>query len=178
MKDSQRQRSQTHPRSVQDNLETVARLEEEFLKQRTLSDRIADAIAGFGGSIIFVLWHAFWFVGWVLINLGYVPGIPPFDPYPFVFLNMIVSIEAVLLSTFVLMKQNRMSWRADQRAHLNLQIDLLAEKENTKVLQLLQQVCHHLGLKEPATDREVEELSQHTAVEKLARELKERLPGE
>jgi uncharacterized membrane protein len=153
MKNSQRQRTETTPRSVRDNLETVARLEEEFLEQRSLSDRIADAMAGFTGSIVFAIWHALWFLGWVLINIGYLPGIPPFDPFPFVFLNMVVSLEAVLLSTFVLMKQNRMSWRADQRAHLNLQIDLLAEKENTKVLQLLQQVCGHLGLKEPVTDK-------------------------
>jgi uncharacterized membrane protein len=178
MKNSQRQRTETTPRSVQANLDTVAKLEEEFLEQRTLSDRIADAMAGFTGSIVFVIWHALWFLGWVVINTGYVPGIPPFDPFPFVFLNMIVSLEAVLLSTFVLMKQNRMSWRADHRAHLNLQIDLLAEKENTKVLQLLQQVCHHLGLEEPTIDKEIKELSQQTAVEKLARELKERLPGE
>src|SRR3954463_11609334 len=108
MKNSQRQRTETTPRSVQDNLETVAKLEEEFLEQRSLSDRIADAMAGFTGSIVFVIWHALWFLGWVLINIGSVPGIPPFDPFPFVFLNMIVSLEAVLLSTFVLMKQNRM----------------------------------------------------------------------
>jgi uncharacterized membrane protein len=111
-----------------------------------------------------------------VVNSGRVPGIEPFDPYPYVLLTMVVSMEGVIVATFVLMKQNRMSRRGDQRDHLNLQIDLLAEKEITKILQLQRLMCEKLGIKEALTDGEVSELSQHTAVEDLARELEQRIP--
>jgi uncharacterized membrane protein len=87
-------------------------------------------------------------------------------------------MEGVLIATFVLMKQNRMSRRADQRDHLNLQVDLLAEKEITKILQLNRLLCEHFGIREAERDREVRELSRDTAVERLARELKKKIPGE
>src|SRR5947209_13905249 len=124
----------------------------------------------------FVLIHSFLFIGWFVINLSVIPWIPAFDPYPFMFLSMFVSIEGVLLTTFVLMKQNRMSKRADARNQLNLQVDLLSEKEVTKILQMLRTVCDHLGLEQQADEPEVRELSQHTAVETLAKELREKIP--
>ena len=91
---------------------------------------------------------------------------------------MLVSLEGVLLSTFVLIKQNRMSQRADQRNHLDLQINLLAEKEITKVLQLQRLICRKLEIAEADQDREVQELSNVTAIESLAREVVEKLPAE
>lgn len=160
------------------NIQTVAKLEEEFLQERTALERVADAIANFTGSIWFVILHVLGFISWFTVNSGAIPGVRPYDPYPFIFLGMVVSCEAVLLSTFVLMKQNRMSRRADQRDHLNLQISLLAEKEITKLLQMQQSVCRHLGLEHEVEDEEVQELSQYTAVEGLAHELKESLPEE
>jgi uncharacterized membrane protein len=158
------------------NIQTVVRLEEESSEQRTRSDRIGDAIAAFAGSITFVILHVVWFAAWIAINSGML-GIRPFDPYPFIFLSMMVSLEAVLLSTFVLMKQNRMSRRAEQRDHLNLQIDLLAEKEITKMLQLQLMLCDHFGLTHAAQDHEAAQLSADTAVEALARDLREKLPA-
>ena len=164
-------------RQAQANIETVARLETEFLEQRSLKDRIGDAIAGFAGTMTFVIAHVAGLVLWFLINLGKLPVIKPFDPYPFILLALIVSVEGVLLSTFILMKQNRMSRHADHRDHLNLQIDLLAEKEITKILQMQRRLCEHLGV--PAgDDPEAVEMSQHTAVEDLARELEQKLPPE
>lgn len=164
-------------RQAQANIETVARLETEFLEQRSLKDRIGDAIAGFAGTMTFVIAHVAGLVLWFLINLGKLPVIKPFDPYPFILLALIVSVEGVLLSTFILMKQNRMSRHADHRDHLNLQIDLLAEKEITKILQMQRRLCEHLGV--PAgDDPEAVELSQHTAVEDLAHELEQKLPPE
>jgi uncharacterized membrane protein len=155
------------------NIETIVRLEEEFLKDRSLWDRMSDAIANFTGSVVFVLLHLAVFTLWFIINLGGIPGIRPFDPYPFVLLAMSVSCEGVLLSTFVLMKQNRMSRRAEQRDHLHLQLSLLAEKELTKLLQSHHRLSEHLGL---PLDHEAEELSEDTAVASLARELKAKLP--
>lgn|SRR5690349_21420686 len=157
------------------NIRTVARLEQEFLERRTLSERAGDAIAGFAGSMYFVILHITWFASWIVINSGKI-GIVPFDRFPYIFLSMLVSLEAVLLSTFVLMKQNRMSRRAEQRDHLTLQVDLLAEKEITKMLQMQRLLCDHFGLKQAVQDKEAEQLSQDTAVESLARDLKEKLP--
>jgi uncharacterized membrane protein len=161
-----------------ENIDAIARLEQEFLSQRTIWDRIADAVAAFSGSIAFVLLHVAGFAAWFLINLGLIPGIRPFDPYPFILLAMAVSCEAVLLSTFVLMKQNRMSRRGEQRDQLHLQVALLAEKEITKVLQGQRQISEHLGIKEVTSDPETRELSEHTAVDSLARELQRKLPEE
>lgn len=166
-----------HPTKVaEQNIECVAKLEQDFLERRTMVDRIGDAVGAFVGTMTFVILHLTWFAVWILINTRVIPGIPPFDPYPFMFLSMTVSMEAVILTTFVLMKQNRMSKRADHRDQLNLQIDLLAEKEVTKILQMLRTVCDHMGLQEAADEPEVKELSENTAVESLARELQTKIP--
>lgn len=166
------------PSPAQVNIESVARLEQKSLDQRTLSQRVGDTIADFIGTMRFVLLHVIVFICWVLINAGRIPFIPKFDPYPYVLLTMIVSLEGVLLSTFVLIKQNRMSKRADQRDHLNLQIDLLAEKEVTKILQMQRRLCEHFGLVDMAKDPEAKEMSEVTAVDNLADELNKRLPEE
>src|SRR5690349_24860073 len=94
-------RARVAPAAIE-NIDAIVRLEEEFLTQRTVWDRIADAVAAFTGSIAFVLLHLFGFLAWFGVNLGLIPGIRPFDPYPFILLAMAVSCEAVLLSTFVL----------------------------------------------------------------------------
>jgi len=89
-------------------------------------------------------------------------------------LQMLVSLEAIFLSTFVLMRQNRQNSLADQRAHLDLQINLLAEKEPTKMLQMRQAVCDRLGLEKAAQDKETQQLSEETHLETLARELEDK----
>ena len=162
------------PTAAQDNINTIVHIEEQALKQRTWQDHLSDAIANFVGSIPFVVMHVIWFGIWVALNAG----VWRFDPYPFALLCMLVSLEGVLLSTFVLIKQNRMGQRADHRTHLDLQINLLAEKEITKVLQLQQLICRRLGIHEADIDKEVLELSNTTAVDNLAEELDRRMPGE
>jgi uncharacterized membrane protein len=168
----------TTPQSARDNIETVARLEQQFLEQRNFKDRLGDNIAAFVGTMTFVIGHVIGFVIWAVVNAGVIPGIKPFDPYPYILLTMLVSMEGVLLATFVLMKQNRMSRRADQRDHLNLQVDLLSEKEITKMLQMQRRICEHLGIADALKDDEARELSQHTAVETLARELEKKIPSD
>ena len=154
----------------------MARLEENFDRNRTLAERIADAVGGFTGSFRFVILHAIGFGAWIVVNLRWIPGLRPFDPFPFMLLSLVVSIEAIFLATFVLMKQNRMSQRADQRAHLDLQVNLLAEQEMTIVLQMLQRISTRLGVRHPA--EAVEQLSEETSVEALATELQQRLGKE
>ena len=168
-----------HPQAhtAQENIQTVARLEQEALEQRNLTERIGDAVADFAGTMRFVILQITVFVVYTTLNSGIIPFIKPWDPYPYILLALLVSLEGVLLSTFVLMKQNRMSRRADQRNHLNLQIDLLAEKEITKILQLQRLICERMGIREAGEDAEVLELSQLTAVEELAKELEDKIPG-
>jgi len=150
-------------------------MEREFLRRRTTLDRVTDLVADFAGSFPFVLLHLIWFAFWVLANFGFVPHISRFDPYPYPLLSTIVSGEAVLLATFVLMKQNRMGRRADEREHLHLQINLLAEQEITKILQTLKTLCDHMGVRGPSADPVIQELTQTTAVHDLANELREKI---
>jgi uncharacterized membrane protein len=156
--------------AVQTNIHSVADLEREFEQRRGLTDRMADSIGGFTGSFTFVIVHLLVFTAWFLINTGLIPHVRRFDPLPFILLSMVVSVEAVLLSTFVLMKQNRMQQKTDIRDHLNLQIDLLAEKEVTKSLQLLRAIAAKVGV-EPQEDAELDEMANTTSVDSLAAQI-------
>jgi len=107
-------------------------------------------------------------IGWLIVNSGKIPRAQPFDPYPFSLLGVIVAVEAVILSSFILMRQNRMMRRGERRDHLNLQVDLLAEKEITKLLQMVRALCGHMGLQNIMADKEIRDLSQNTSIESLS----------
>lgn len=162
--------------TVDTNIHSVAEVERAFEDRRSVSQYVTDAIADFSGTVVFVVLHVILFTAWFVVNTRKLPGIPQFDPYPFVLLSMVVSVEAVLLSTFVLMKQNRMQRKTDHRDHLNLQIDLLAEKEVTKMLQLLRLVCIKLEIKEAALDVELDEMIRTTSVDHLAQSIRDAMP--
>lgn len=162
------------PRAVRENIETIMRLENALLRRRTASDRLSDAVAAFTGTLWFVLLHLIWFGLWATANLGAIPGLKPFDPYPFQLLAMIVSLEGVLIATFVLIKQNRMSTISDRRAHVDLQINLLAEREVTRLLRLTEKIAGQLGV----PGESVGELAEDTRVDELVQELDRRLSEE
>lgn len=165
-------------KSVSANIKSVAEMQATLEDRRTIIDRIADLIGGFSGSMTFVFLHVSWFIAWFLINTGVIPGIKKFDPYPFILLAMIVSVEGVLLSTFVLMKQNRMQSRIDVRDQLDLQINLLSEKEITKALQLLRAVADKLEVTPtPELDEELKEMASTTSVDLLAEQVQNDLPA-
>jgi uncharacterized membrane protein len=130
-------------------------------------------VASFTGSLWFVLIHLVWFTAWAVLNLGVFAGFRPFDPYPFQLLAMIVSLEGVLIATFVLIKQNRMGELSDRRAHVDLQVNLLAERETTRLLRLTEEIAVRLGVRN-AGDA-VGELSEDMQVEELAKALDRRL---
>ena len=113
-----------------------------------------------------------------MLNLGRVDGIHPFDPYPFTFLTMVVSLEAIFLSIFVLISQNRMAHQADRRAHLDLQINLLAEQENTMMLRMLEKLCEQQGIKTEPVNEEIQALFEKTDLHALMQELEKQLPDE
>jgi uncharacterized membrane protein len=164
-------------RHTQSHIDAIVRQEEEELERRSASERLADGVGVFAGSLRFVLVHALIVIGWLVVNTGRIPNIRPFDPRPFSLLGVMFAIEAVLLSSFILNRQNRMLRRAERLNHLNLQIDLLAEKEITKVIQMSRAICGHLGLQNIVADKEIRELSETTSVESLSQTLEDRLPG-
>ena len=162
--------------AIEDGIRSVVEMDRDFDDNRTAVDRIADTIGSFSGSMSFVGIHVAWFALWFLINTGVLRFVPRFDPYPFILLAMIVSVEGVLLSTFVLMKQNRMQQRSDARHQLDLQINLLSEKEVTKALQLLRQIAEKLDLPQVDGDMELEEMARVTSVDTLAERIQQELP--
>jgi uncharacterized membrane protein len=174
----QAERKSGPPLAVVENIEKILGLENAALRARTPADRISDGIASFVGTLKFVLVHAAWFIAWAVINAGLIPFIPAFDPYPFQLLCMIVSLEGVLLSTFVLIKQNRMGYLSDRRDHLDLQINLLAEREVTRLLQMVDRIARHIGVEPEPADTQLKELSEVTKVDKLMGALDDKLSEE
>lgn len=152
-------------RVVERNIATICDIQERMRRERTLQDKVADLITSFSGSMLFVYLHAVWFGIWILVNLGATP-FKKFDPFPFGLLTMIVSLEAIFLSTFLLISQNRMSEMTDKRADLDLQINLLAEYEITRLLNIADAIANHLGLEE-GDDPEVEDLKNNVSPEKM-----------
>lgn len=136
------------PRSAEDlteqNVRTIVDLERTARASRSTSQRIATAIAAFCGTMRFVWMHVAWFTAWIAVNSW--PGVRHPDPYPFTFLTMVVSLEAIFLSTFVLISQNEETRLSERRNTLDLQINLLAEQENTKMLRMLGKIAQHLGV--------------------------------
>jgi uncharacterized membrane protein len=166
------------PNQVQEHVDTILKHEQEFLARRTRSERIGDSIASFVGSLNFVAVHVFIFVCWILANTLGVSGIPHFDPSPFSLLGTCVSLEAILIASFILMRQARLARRADERDHLMLQILLLAEKEITAVLRMDRQIAMKVGLTGIAGDQEIRELGLQTSIDEVAQTIQENLsPG-
>jgi uncharacterized membrane protein len=165
------------PGAAVGNIETIIRLEERAANRRSRLDRLADRIANMVGTIRFVAVHLAWYILWILVNTGLIPIVRPFDHYPFSLLCLLISMEAVLLTAFVLIKQNRMGIRSDRRDHLDLQVNLLAEREVTKIMHMLHRMSHHLGIEaDDVLDEEARELARMTPVEELHRELERKMP--
>ncbi len=155
--------------TIERYIRTIINLRLKAARERTLQDRIADAVTGFSGHMLFVYVHIAWFAIWLILNTGRL-GIRPFDPFPYGLLTMIVSLEAIFLSTFVLISQNRMSEQAEHRADLDLHIDLLAEYELTRVLQMLDAIQGKMGI-ENDQDLELTELESETKPEEVLAEI-------
>lgn len=132
---------------IERNIRTMIQLRLKADGERSLQDRVADAVTAFAGSMVFVHLHIAWFATWVILNTGRV-GVQVFDPFPYGLLTMVVSLEAIFLSTLVLITQNRLSAEVEHRAELDLHIGLLAEHELTRVLQMLGAIQDKLGIAE------------------------------
>ena len=158
------------------NVESIMKLERDAIHGRSTAEHIADKVTTFAGSTPFLALHLIWFGLWVIANVGLIRGLRPFDPFPFSFLTLVVSLEAIFLTLLVLMSQNRMMKEADKRTHLDLQLNMLAEQESTVLLRLTRRIGRHLGVEED-DDQTAEELAEETDVHQLAKTLDEKLPG-
>jgi uncharacterized membrane protein len=148
-------------RIVERNIQALLNQRQSDEQRLGWQERFAAGITKFSGSMPFVYLHALLFGGWVAVNLGWVPGVSRFDP-SFVVLAMVASVEAIFLSTFILITQNRMMAAADKRADLNLQISLLAEHEVTRLIQMNTRICERLGI----------DVSQYPELAELSRDVK------
>jgi uncharacterized membrane protein len=156
--------------AIDENVETIKAWDQALLHERSKAEQLSDGITSVAASGPAMLAHVAWFGGWIAINTGLVPVVPPFDPFPFSLLTMLTSLEAIFLALFVLASQNRLAKQSDKRANLDLQIDLLAEREMTAVLQLLRDIAGHLKV-DSVTAEELSELAKKTDVKALAREV-------
>ncbi len=156
---------------TEQNVDKVSQLEESAKQNRTSTDRIAEAIANFCGSMTFVWVHVIWFGGWILLNL--IPGLPHFDQFPFTFLTLVVSLEAIFLSTFILISQNLETRISERRSHLDLQLNILSEQENTKMITILLAIAEKVGA-DLTPDPHLEALREETMPERLIEQIQAR----
>jgi uncharacterized membrane protein len=154
--------------AVQKNIETILKLEKETVQNLSTAEHVADKVRALAGNTPFIILHILWFGGWILVNSGIISGISPFDPFPFNFLTLMVSLEAIFLTLLVLMSQNQMTKEADKRANLDLQINMLDEQETTMILRMVQKISTHLGL-EDEMDNSIKEMSEDTDINNVSK---------
>ena len=157
-------------RQTAKNIAAILKLEREDDESLSPLHRLSHTVGAFVGTIYFAGAQCIVAVTWILLNAK-IFNIAPFDPYPFSFLSTILALEAVLLTSFVLIRQNTIDRRSERRNHLNLQINLLAEKEATSILNALGEIADHLNVK-AAPDAERVELAKDTPVESIAQDLR------
>ena len=157
------------------NVRRVASLEERQLRARSTSERIAGALTQAAGTATFAVAHLVWFIVWIGVNAGWVRGVGRFDPFPFNLLTMVVSLESIFLSIWILISQNQMTRQAEKRAHLDLQINLLAEQESTATLRLVRRIAERLDIERDRSPGDAS-LTEETDIERLVSKMDETLP--
>ncbi len=166
------------PNFVQDHVETIAKHEQDFLANRSKAERLSDTIATFAGSFPFVIVHMVFFMLWIVFNTSNIRAIPHFDPSPFALLDTCVALEAIVLASFILMRQSGLAKRDTEREHLMLQILLLTEKEVSAVIRMNQQIAEQVGLQGVAKDPEFKELGRRTSIDQVAQTIQDNIGGE
>jgi uncharacterized membrane protein len=154
------------------NIRTIVELEQKTRARRTRVERIVDAIASWAASPSFILLHGVVFTFWLTWNMNRGRA---FDPFPFSLLTVCVSVEAILLTGFVLMQQASMQAEADRRAHLDLQVNLIAEQELTAILRVVCQMAERAGVDLARCGADLEFLLAPTDLEKITETLEHEL---
>jgi uncharacterized membrane protein len=169
MPDSPFKPSKTLNSTLERNIRVLVGRQEREEAGAPLHEKVSAGIAAFAGSMPFVYLHLIFYGAWMVLNLGMVPAIPPWDPSSVV-LAMVASVEAIFLSTFVLINQNRMAKAEQRRADLDLQISLLAEHELTRVAILMSKIAERLGVL-TSVDDEIEEVTRDIKPETVLDEI-------
>jgi len=154
--------------TVAKNIEAILKLEEDDERRLPHLHRVSHKVGWFVGTTYFVIIQAAFVVLWLLWNVF---ASQPFDPFPFPLLSAVLAFEAVFLTSFVLIRQNTMDRQSERRNHLDLQINLLAEKEATSTLKTLHEIAAHFKI-HLSKEAENQELTQDTPVESIARDLR------
>jgi uncharacterized membrane protein len=157
--------------TTEKNIESILKLEEKDEQELSAFHRVSHAVGWFVGTIYFVLFQCVFVLSWIALNTSVIGNDNAFDPPPFPLLSTVLALEAVLLTSFVLIRQNAIDLRSERRNHLDLQINLLAEKEATSILKILREIADHLEI-DVSADAGHEELAKDTAVESIARDLR------
>jgi uncharacterized membrane protein len=160
---------------VHGNVETILRHEQEFLARRSHAERLGDSTAAIVGSLGFVACQLLFVAGWILVNVSQVFAIRHFDPVPFSLLSSCLALEGILLASFILMRQARLSRRSDERGHLMLQILMLTEKEVTAVIGMNRQIAVKLGLGAVGANQSIEQLGEDTSFDEVAESIQQNL---
>lgn len=158
---------------IERNIDLIDLLRKKSEMSRAPQDKFADAMTNWSGSMAFFYVHVVWFGVWIALNLGWIPGVRPFDPFPFGLLTMVVSLEAIFLSTFVLISQNRAARLSEQQDDLDLQINILAEYEITRMLRLVDKIAAQMGI-EDAYDEEIDQLCMPVSPDVLLHQIERR----
>jgi len=151
----------------------IQSFEAQVNSRRSISQKLADTLTSYFGSINFLIINIILFVGWIAINTGLIPGVPIIDPYPFVLLITMVSLEAIILTVIVLMSQKRESQVSTLRDELQLQVELIAEREISKSLGMLKLILDKKGIK--LTDDELSEMLEALNTSYITKKLEEQL---
>ncbi len=163
----------THAKLLEQRQESIKGFKAKIDTERRWSEKFADFLTASFGTLQFLLLNMVWFGIWIIINVGLIPGITAFDPYPFNFLTMVVSLEAIILAIIVLMSQNRAADIDDLREEIDLHINVRAEEEITKILNIVDEIHDHLGM--PAEDdAELKMMKQKTNLAEIEQALKKK----
>jgi len=149
---------------VEKNITALVNRQIKEEKEKPFEEKIAERIGRFTGNLAFVYTHAVIFGMWIIWNMGW-RGLKPFDP-DFSVLQLVTQVEAIFLTTFILMSQNSLDAQADKRADLDLQVSLISEHEITRLIAMVKDIAQKLGVEE-AKNPEIEELSKDVVPEKL-----------
>lgn len=157
---------------TQQNIETIVEMESATRAERSHTERFAEIVTNFCGSMRFIWAHVIWLGAWSLWNTLPMLKQWRFDPFPFFFLCFILAVEAIFLASFILMNQRHEAKLNERRNHLDLQINLLSEQENTKMLQMLSRIARKVGA-ETHDDPDIKVLEAATRPEKMLQQIDE-----
>jgi uncharacterized membrane protein len=170
-------KNQSVQHKLQANREIIKSLKAQQDEKRGLAEKVADFLTAVFGSMGFLILNILWFAVWFVLNLGLIPGIEPFDPFPFGLLTMIVSLEAIALAIIVLISQNRSAKIADLREEVDLQVDMMTEREITKLLRLVAAIAEKQGI-ELSDDEDLQTMLEPTPMDKIEAALEKQVLGE